>query len=126
GTTPFQQPGTQPVMPGAGPTAPNSAQQMINDMLTRPRTGVTPTTGTPVGQQIGGGIAGVASTAEAEGIKVYNDKTNYKEWEFIYDYTKDKGPASTTGGTGTPVQQMGTTPGQQTQDGSTQAAPGQT
>src|SRR5205823_9598775 len=87
-------------------------QRMIQDLLTRPRSGPA-ATNAPVGQQIGGGIAGVASNADEEGIKVYNERTNYKEWEFLYDYTKDRGPAATTGGAGTPVQQLGTQPGQQ-------------
>jgi hypothetical protein len=38
---------------------------------------------------IGGGIAGIASKSEEEGIKVYNDRSKYKEWEFIYDPRKD-------------------------------------
>ncbi|MGE5648352.1 MAG: hypothetical protein ACM336_21445 [Acidobacteriota bacterium] len=38
---------------------------------------------------IGGGIAGVASKAEAEGIKVYRKHTKYNEWEFIYDQRED-------------------------------------
>lgn len=59
------------------------------------------TTPPPVqGQTIGGGIAGVASKLEREGIKIYRDKTAYNEWEFVYDLTLDK---SRTGlGTGTP------------------------
>ncbi len=41
-------------------------------------------------QQLGGaGIAGVASQLEAEGIKVYNDRTKYNEWEFTYDARQD-------------------------------------
>lgn len=39
---------------------------------------------------IGGGIAGVASKREQEGIKVYNKKKKYNEWEFVYDISKDK------------------------------------
>jgi hypothetical protein len=39
---------------------------------------------------IGGGIAGVASKREQEGIKIYNTKKKYNEWEFVYDVTKDK------------------------------------
>jgi hypothetical protein len=40
--------------------------------------------------QLGGaGIAGVASQREAEGIKVYNDRTKYNEWEFTYDARQD-------------------------------------
>ncbi len=41
------------------------------------------------GQTIGGGIAGVASKLEAQGIKVYNERTKYNEWEFVYDPRKD-------------------------------------
>src|SRR5205807_8672295 len=57
-------------------------------------TGNTGNTGTPVGQPmggttIGGGFAGVASKAEQEGIKSYNDRTSYNEWEFVYDMSKD-------------------------------------
>lgn len=36
----------------------------------------------------GGGIAGVASTATGTGIKRYNERGKYKEWEFVYDYRK--------------------------------------
>ncbi len=39
---------------------------------------------------IGGGIAGVASKREQEGIKIYNEKKKYNEWEFVYDISKDK------------------------------------
>jgi hypothetical protein len=37
-----------------------------------------------------GGIAGVASTADGKGIHKVNDRSKYKEWEFIYDLKKDK------------------------------------
>lgn len=37
----------------------------------------------------GGGIAGVASKSEEEGIKLYNERSKYKEWEFLYDPRKD-------------------------------------
>ncbi len=41
-------------------------------------------------QQLGGtpGIAGVASKFNGESIKRYNDQTNYKKWEFIFDLNK--------------------------------------
>jgi hypothetical protein len=39
---------------------------------------------------IQGGIAGVASTLERSGIKLYNERDKYNEWEFIYDLTKDQ------------------------------------
>jgi hypothetical protein len=41
------------------------------------------------GQTVGGGIAGVASKLEQDGIKLYKDRTPYNEWEFVYDVTKD-------------------------------------
>ena len=44
----------------------------------------------PAAPVIGGGIAGVASKREQEGIKIYNEKKKYNEWEFVYDISKDK------------------------------------
>ncbi|HEY3741157.1 MAG TPA: hypothetical protein VGL53_15000 [Bryobacteraceae bacterium] len=75
-------------------------------------TGALPTTQTAGGQTFGGGgIAGVASVQSGIGIKVYNDRKKYKEWEFVYDYTKAKttipvpgnpmGASGSTGGTST-------------------------
>ena len=57
--------------------------------------------------QLGGGIAGFASTVERTGIKIYNTMEKYNEWEFIYDPTKD-----TPGVAGAQQQQK---TGQQTQ-----------
>ncbi|MBI4464739.1 MAG: hypothetical protein HY647_08565 [Acidobacteria bacterium] len=37
----------------------------------------------------GGGIAGVASQNTAESIKVWNQRRQYNEWEFIYDFRTD-------------------------------------
>ena len=34
------------------------------------------------------GIAGVASTSEATAVKVYNGKTAYNEWEFVFDLSR--------------------------------------
>jgi hypothetical protein len=63
--------------------------------MTSPIGGAANNTGTPItgttGQAIGGGIAGVATKVDGEGIKVYNDRSKYKEWEFIYDLSKDTG-----------------------------------
>jgi hypothetical protein len=130
--------------PNQGPGAPPAAAaNLINQLLTTPRPGglnglngpsatsqgglfggTSPgAPGTPVGQGmggtvIGGGIAGVASKLEQEGIKIYNERTAYNEWEFIYDMTKDPtrtGGANAGQGTapppGTPIGQQGTTPG---------------
>jgi len=79
---------TQNGMPGAG-LAPNSAAAgMLNNLLMGPRPGGSPVSQT--GTTVGGGMAGVASKMDADGIMEYNDRTNYKEWEFIYDPTKDR------------------------------------
>jgi hypothetical protein len=67
----------------------------------------TPITGTQ-GQVIGAGIAGVATKVEGEGIKLYNDRSKYKEWEFIYDLSKDTGvPGARQVPQGQQVQQNG-------------------
>lgn len=88
-------------MPGmniqGGQTAPTV------DQYGNPVTAANPLTGTPnaaatttaapapaAAQVVGGGIAGVASKREQEGIKIYNEKKKYNEWEFVYDITKDK------------------------------------
>ena len=59
-------------------------------------------TSQPNGQSFGGaGIAGVASNQVGVGIKVYNERKKYKEWEFIFDYRKPKTkPTTGVGGNG--------------------------
>lgn len=87
---------------GSGTSSTNPALEAIQKALTTPRPGGFPgTSGATGGTQFGAGIAGVASKMEAEGIKVYNEKTKYNEWEFIYDMRKDR----LMGGGGTPVPQ---------------------
>jgi uncharacterized membrane protein YgcG len=108
--------GTPPGFPQPGATTGqgNAAADMIRNILTTPRPGGMPQ-GNAGGQSFGGGIAGVASTAEGEGVKVYNDHTLYQEWEFIFDPAKVKQIPNPNGGGlgGTPAGQMGTpTPGQ--------------
>jgi hypothetical protein len=71
--------------PGAGPGS-TPVPGMIRDMLTQGRSQATFGIS---GQTIGGGIAGVATKFEAQGIKLYNDRAKYNEWEFVYDPRKD-------------------------------------
>ena len=125
GGSPYQVQG----QPGAAPTAPpGSVQNMLNSILMQPRPGGAPAgggattgtgmntsniggapTGTPfanptgMGTSIGGGLAGVASTVDADSIMVCGDHSNYKEWEFIFDPSKWKAPAN-------PNTQLGGTP----------------
>ena len=65
------------------------------------------------GQQMGGGIAGVASESKGPSIIVYNERKKYNEWEFVYDQSKDHGLAGVTrggGAPGTPAAQLGNMP----------------
>jgi hypothetical protein len=95
------------------PGSQSQAMQMIGDLLTKPRPGGIPTNNAGMaGMNIGPGIAGVASTSEAEGILIYNERTNYNEWEFIYDPTKEKRIANPNAAViGTPADKMGTPAG---------------
>lgn len=101
--------GTPPGFPQPGTTTGqgNPAADMIRNILTTPRPGGMPTAN-PGGLTIGGGIAGVASKAEGEGVKVYNDHTLYEEWEFIFDPAKVKQipNPNATGAGGTPADRM--------------------
>ena len=69
---------------GFGPNAPTSISTLA-----------APTAAPAAAQTIGGGVAGVASKFEQDGIKVYKEQTSYNKWEFVYDITKD--PARTGG-----------------------------
>lgn len=97
--------------PGSGqpaprPGAPNEALRAIQRILTRQPAQGTPQQG---GVVLGGGIAGVASKADMEGIRTYNERTNYREWEFLFDYRKAMqaaglGTGQTAPGQGPPQQ----------------------
>lgn len=113
-----QQPGgTLPGMPagfgqGSGiPGAPGNGQsntqataaQLIGNLLTTPRPGGMPSN--MPGATMGGGIAGVASKYEAEGIMVINQRTKINEWEYIFDASKWRAPPNPVGGAvGNPIQ----------------------
>jgi hypothetical protein len=76
--------------PGYGPGQNNAAANMLGGLLGTPRPGGFPGNAQGQGTVVGGGMAGVASKMDAEGLMVYNDRTNYKEWEFVYDPSKDR------------------------------------
>jgi uncharacterized membrane protein YgcG len=102
---------------GQRPGAPNEALQAIQRILTRqPAQGGAPAGG----MAIGGGIAGVASKADMEGIRVYNERTNYKEWEFLFDFRKAMQAAGIGAG------QPGTQPGMPGQGQQRQSSPFET
>ncbi|MCL6545286.1 MAG: hypothetical protein K6T61_08645 [Bryobacteraceae bacterium] len=78
--------------PAAAPGS-NPAIQLIQRLLTTPtqRGAVTAAAAAAAQQPVQvGGIAGIASKRDSESIKVYNDRTNYKEWEFLYDVRQDR------------------------------------
>ena len=88
--------------------AQQTAAQMIGNLLTTPRPGGMPSN--MPGATIGGGVAGVASKYEAEGIMVINQRTKINEWEYIFDATKWRAPPNpVAGAAGT---QIGNSPGQ--------------
>ena len=91
-----------------------AAANMINGLLTSPRPGGPPpgVMGGPVGN-IGGGLAGVASTYKGKGVKRYNDQEDYDKWEFYYDLSKELAAATT--GAANAAQQQQQPPGQQQQ-----------
>lgn len=76
GPQPGKAPGAQPPAKGPGP-APSPQPAPLG-----PSSGVT-------GPVLGGNIIGVGSKVEKPSLKVYNEKATYKEWEFIWDPTKD-------------------------------------
>jgi hypothetical protein len=87
--------------PGAG----RSAADLIRNLLTTPRpgglAGVRGAQGVTQAQPVfAEGIAGVASKVEQRGVKVYNEREQYNEWEFVYDYRQDASMAGAMGGAG--------------------------
>jgi type II secretory pathway pseudopilin PulG len=89
-----------------------AATDLLRNLLTSPR---PQSTGTPMGSAgatsiAAGSIAGVASKVEKHSIKVYKDRQKYNEWEFIYDFSKDRtgvGQSASNMGAGVSQPQMG-------------------
>jgi len=101
---------SQPAGPGAytpgmtGNQPGMSPADLIGNLLRQPRQmpGATPGMATGMagggGVSITGGIAGVASKLEKHSIKIYAERHQYNEWEFIYDFTKDRTGAGRAAG----------------------------
>jgi type II secretory pathway pseudopilin PulG len=97
---------------GAGPPgapAGRSAADLIRNLLTTPRpgglAGLRQAQEGALGAQgnranFSEGIAGVASKVEQRGVKVYNEREYYNEWEFVYDYRQDASLAGIPGAGG--------------------------
>jgi hypothetical protein len=99
-------------MQGTNPAQQAAAAAIINQILMTPNPrGLAGVQGA-MGNLMGSGIAGVASTVESNAIMIYNDRSKYNEWEFVYDPTKEKPLPNPNGGgaIGTPASQMGSSP----------------
>jgi hypothetical protein len=92
-----------------GQAAPNQAIQAIRGILSGGRPNQPQQAG-GTGAAIPGGIAGVASKRDMQAIKVYNERSNYKEWEFLFDMKKEMEARGKKANPGTP--QMGNQQGQ--------------
>ncbi|NWF82866.1 MAG: hypothetical protein HXY18_03450 [Bryobacteraceae bacterium] len=89
--------------PQPGQGAPNQAIQAIRGILSGGRPNQPQTAG--AGAAIPGGIAGFASKLDMQSIKIYNERSNYKEWEFLFDMKKELEARGKKANPGTP--QMG-------------------
>lgn len=85
----------------SGSTAPGTSSTGAQTSGTNPGNGPADANG-PVGNGngagpvLGGGpMLGVLSKSKAEGIHLFNDKSHYNEWYFIYDPSQDKGQIPT-------------------------------
>lgn len=101
-------------VPAAGQPAPRGAG-------TQPTTSA-PTTGSVIGAQTGtqaggrggvGGIMGVASKSKEASLRIFNGRTHYNEWQFVYVAQAQAPGGPQRGGTppGGPPQRGGTPPG---------------
>lgn len=94
----------------ASPGAGGQAANVIRNLLTSPRPGglagirAGQTRSQTGGASFTGGIAGVATKAEEFGVKVYQQREMYNEWEFVYDYRGVGAGAQQPPGPGGPPQ----------------------
>jgi hypothetical protein len=90
--------------------------------------------GQPSGPTFGGGpIVGVVSNSKKEGIREFNHKKKYEEWQFIYDPSTDRGgllstpsqpPLQGAGGAGNQLGQQQQQQNQNNSPFSSQPSPG--
>ncbi len=80
---------TNPATPGTSPTSGTSAT---------PAAPSGTSTDIPEGKVFGGNIIGVGSKVDRVSIRIYDGGTNYHEWEFLWDPTKEPLAAAPTAG----------------------------
>jgi type II secretory pathway pseudopilin PulG len=89
--------------PGGGPTAARPGQSVSGSTpAPQPLQSGFGTTG--VGPQ--GGVIGVTSKSKDESIKLYNGRSHYNEWAFVYVQTAQRPGQSGVPGQGAPGQQQ--------------------
>jgi type II secretory pathway pseudopilin PulG len=89
-TDPNAGPGASPAKPGT----PNAAQGQSDSSESKdePKSPFVTASGQSAGATIGGTpIVGVASISKAQSIRVFNKKSKYNEWQFVYDPSSDRG-----------------------------------
>jgi hypothetical protein len=93
-----------PKQPGAAPGQPSATASGPGDALS--------------GQTFGGApIVGVVSISKLTGIRSFNQKNKYSDWQFIYDPTVDRGGLLNTPNQPPLIQNQTTQPGQSGQPG---------
>ena len=89
--------------PGGGPTAQRPGQG-VSENTPAPQPLQSGFGSTGVGPQ--GGVIGVTSKSKDESIKLYNGRSHYNEWAFVYVQTAQRPGQSGVPGQGAPGQQQ--------------------
>src|SRR5215831_19206582 len=85
---------------GPAPTSPTSPASPTGGRTSGP--GVPTGPGGPGGGTAGGGIMGVTSKSKDKSIRIYNGRTHYNEWQFVYVQQVQAPGAPGAGGPGAP------------------------
>jgi type II secretory pathway pseudopilin PulG len=104
-----QRPGAQgPPPAGVAPQAGTATGQPAGGSERPPTQSTGTTFGGSTGQLVGGSIIGVGGKVPQQSIRIYNGAQTYREWEFIWDPSRDA-PMGVPGGV--PGATPGTQPG---------------
>src|SRR5271165_401068 len=104
---------------GTNPTSGSDSSSASQPVSQAPGTTTAPGDATSSSQQViaGGPIVGVVSVSKKDGIREFNHKKKYSEWQFIYDPSSDRGGLLSTPNQ-PPLQNSLNQPGQNAQPGS--------
>ena len=95
--------------PGGGPTSQRPGQSVSQSAPAQQQPLQSGFGTTGVGPQ--GGVIGVTSKSKAESIKLYNGRSKYNEWAFVYIQTAQRPGQPGVPGQGAPGQQQQQRPG---------------